>query len=132
MIKIKDNTIKSGYNWFWVKNEYHYIEYEFKTNSNCSKYDIKYIIDNFLKEEGYLINFENIVWFGNEEIIYYDFDDRYSIEIYSKSENEFILYFVIKEFDNFDNLFELLILQYYYNQITKRINTEILGDKENE
>ena len=130
MIKIKDNTIKSGYNGFWVKNEYHYIEYEFKTNSNCSKFDIKYIIDNFLKEEGYTINFENIVWFGNEDIIYYDFDDKYSIEIYSNSENDFILYFVIKEFDNFDNLFELLILQYYYNQITKRINAEILGGKE--
>ena len=113
MLKIKDKTIHSGYKGFWLEENYNYIDFAFNIIEDFDKYDIKYIIDNFLKDEGYIIDFENVVWFGNEQVIYWNFDDKYSIELHSGGKNEFVLYFVLKEFDNFDDLYELIILHYY-------------------
>ena len=126
MLKIKDKTIHSGYKGFWAEEKYNYIDFEFNIIEDFDKYDIKYIIDNFLKDEGYVVDFENIGWFGNEQVIYWNFDDRYSIELYSIGENEFVLYFVLKEFDNFDDLYELIILHYYQKAIIKKIKADLI------
>ena len=48
MLKIKDKTIQSGYKGFWLEGNYNYIEYNFNIIEDFDKYDIKYIIDNFL------------------------------------------------------------------------------------
>lgn len=126
MLKIKDKTIHSGYKGFWVEGNYNYIDFEFNIIEDFDKYDIKYIIDDFLKNEGYVVDFENVVWFGNEQVIYWNFDDKYSIELYSRGENEFVLYFVLKEFDNFDDLHELIILHYYQKTIIKKIKADLV------
>lgn len=126
MLKIKDNTIKSGYKGWWVEEKYNYIDFKFKMIENLDKYDIKFVIDNVLKEEGYTINFENVVYFGAEGVIYYNFDDRYSIELYTSTDNECTLSFILKQFDGFDKLYELEYMRYLYNKIVKNIKTDLV------
>lgn len=125
MLKIKDNTIKSGYKYCWYEEKYNYIDFEFKIIENLDKYDIKFAIDNIL-EEDYTIDFENVVYFGDEEVIYYNFDDRYSIELYTSIDNEYTLSFIIKQFDDFDKLYELEYMRYLYNKIVKKIKTDLV------
>lgn len=126
MIKIKDNTIKSGYMNRWYKESEKYIDdFVIKFEDYYDKYDIKYIIDNILKDEGYIVDFKNVVFMGAEEVIYYDFDDRYSIELYTGSENH-TLNFVLKDFDSFDKLYELEYMKYLYSRIINRIKADLV------
>ena len=126
MIKIKDNTIKSGYMNRWYKESEKYIDdFVIKFEDYYDKYDIKYIIDNILKDEGYIVDFKNVVFMGAEEVIYYDFDDRYSIELYTGSENH-TLNFVLKDFDSFDKLYELEYMKFLYSRIINRIKADLV------
>lgn len=126
MIKIKDNTIKSGYMNRWYKESEKYIDdFVIKFEDYYDKYDIKYIIDNILTDEGYIVDFKNVVFMGAEEVIYYDFDDRYSIELYTGSENH-TLNFVLKIFDSFDKLYELEYMKYLYSRIINRIKADLV------
>lgn len=125
MIKIKDNTIKSGYKNRWYFDYEKYLDdFEIVLDENFDKYDIKHIIDHVLKDEGYIIDFENVVFLGAEEVIYYDFDDRYSIELYTR-DNKHTLNFILKQFDSFEKLFELEYMKYLYGRIIKRIKYEL-------
>lgn len=125
MIKIKDNTIKSGYKNRWYFDYEKYLDdFEIILDENFDKYDIKYIIDDVLKDEGYIIDFKNVVFLGAEEVIYYDFDDRYSIELYTR-DNKHTLNFILKQFDSFEKLFELEYMKYLYDRIIKRIKYEL-------
>lgn len=125
MIKIKDNTIKSGYKNRWYFDYEKYLDdFEIVLDENFDKYDIKHIIDDVLKDEGYIIDFKNVVFLGAEEVIYYDFDDRYSIELYTR-DNKHTLNFILKQFDSFEKLFELEYMKYLYGRIIKRIKYEL-------
>lgn len=125
MIKIKDNTIKSGYKNRWYFDYEKYLDdFEIVLDENFDKYDIKHIIDHVLKDEGYIIDFKNVVFLGAEEVIYYDFDDRYSIELYTR-DNKHTLNFILKQFDSFEKLFELEYMKYLYGRIIKRIKYEL-------
>lgn len=126
MLKIKDNTIKSGYKGYWVEENYNYIDFKFNLNEVYDKYDIKFIVDNILKEEGYVLDFENVVYFDAEQVIYYNFDDRYSIEIGTFMDNEYTLSFVLKQFDNFDKMYELEYMRYLYNKIVNQIKADLV------
>lgn len=120
MLKIRNNTIKSGYrNMNYASNYTN--EKRIIINKCFDNWDIKYIIDNILKDEGYIIDFENCVYFGAEDVIYYDFDDKYSIELYGDSENEFTLYFLLDDFD-FSKLWELEYLKDIYKTIIETID----------
>lgn len=126
MLKIKDNTVKSGYMNRWYKDSEKYIDdFVVKLEDCYDKYDIKYIIDNILEDEGYIVDFKNVVFMGAEEVIYYDFDDRYSIELYTGSENH-TLNFVLKDFDSFDKLYELEYMKYLYSRIINRIKADLV------
>lgn len=126
MLKIKDNTVKSGYMNRWYKDSEKYIDdFVVKLEDCYDKYDIKHIIDNILEDEGYIVDFKNVVFMGAEEVIYYDFDDRYSIELYTGSENH-TLNFVLKDFDSFDKLYELEYMKYLYSRIINRIKADLV------
>lgn len=126
MLKIKDNTVKSGYMIRWYKDSEKYIDdFVVKLEDCYDKYDIKHIIDNILEDEGYIVDFKNVVFMGAEEVIYYDFDDRYSIELYTGSENH-TLNFVLKDFDSFDKLYELEYMKYLYSRIINRIKADLV------
>lgn len=130
MLKIKENTIKSGYKNRWYFDSEKYLDdFDIEGKEWFDKYDIKRIIDDILKDEGYIVDFKNVVFLGAEEVIYYDFDDRYSIELYTR-DNSHTLSFILKKIDSFDKLFELEYMRYLYNRIVKGIKIDLVEEKD--
>lgn len=133
MLKIKDNEIVKGYKGFWVNNDEKYIDETHLTLSNeFDKFDIVYEIDEILKSEGYKIDFHNCCMRGYDEVIYYEFGEKYSIELYEvKKDKEFLLTFVLKQFETFKDLWELEYLRNLFENIIWRLK-RILVEKVDE
>lgn len=128
MLKIKDNEIVKGYKGFWVNNDEKYIDETHLTLSNeFDKFDIVYEIDEILKSEGYKIDFHNCCMEGYSEVIYYEFGEKYSIELYEvKKDKEFLLTFVLKQFETFKDLWELEYLRNLFENIIWRLKRSLV------
>ena len=124
MLKIKDNKISKGYKGFWSSKEYKYIEeFNIKLANDFEKFDITYEIDKILENEGYNIDFYNCCMSGYDDVIYYDFEDKYSIELYeNEKDKEYTLTFILKEITTFNDLWELEYLRNIYERIKKETN----------
>lgn len=123
MLRIKDNKIEKGYKGSWVSEEYKYIDnFDIKLSDNFEKTDITYEIDKILKDEGYDIDFYNCCMSGYDDVIYYDFGEKYSIELVEfENCKKYTLTFVLKEITTFDDLWELEYLRTIYEKIKKEI-----------
>lgn len=124
MLKIKNNKISKGYKGFWSSKEYKYIEeFNIKLANDFEKFDITYEIDKILENEGYNIDFYNCCMSGCDDVIYYDFEDKYSIELYeNEKDKEYTLTFILKEITTFNDLWELEYLRNIYERIKKETN----------
>lgn len=123
MLRIKDNKVEKGYKGLWVSKEYKYIDnYDIKLSDNFEKTDITYEIDKILKDEGYNIDFHNCCMSGYDDVIYYDFGEKYSIELVEfENCKKYTLTFVLKEITTVDDLWELEYLRTIYKKIKKEI-----------
>lgn len=128
MLKIKDNAIQKGYKGYWVNKDEKYIDdFDIDLQEDYEKFDITFLIDNILKEEGFNIDFHNCCMSGYDQVIYYDFDDKYSIELYEIEEDkEYTLSFVLKEITTFKDLWELEYLKNIYEKIIKKIKNGLV------
>jgi len=129
MLKIKDNTIQKRLKGNWYYKEYKYIsQLDIDLKNDKNKYDVLTIIDGILGKEGYEINFDNCAYLSQGDVVTYEFDDNYSIDLYqfNKEGTEFTLSFLLKEFDNFNDIWELQYLKNIYDKIVNQIKTELV------
>lgn len=128
MLNIKDNKISKGYKGFWSSKEYKYIdEFDIDLSNDFEKFDITYEIDKILENEGYDIDFYNCCMSGYDDVIYYDFGDKYSIELYElEKDKKYTLMFVLKEITTFSDLWELEYLRNIYEKIKKEIKADLV------
>lgn len=125
MLKIKDNTIQKGYKGYWSNENENYIDsFDLELKEDFSGFDITFEIDNVLKEEGFKIEFYNCCMSGYDQVIYYDFDDKYSIELFElEEEKKYTLNFVLKRIETFKDLWELEYLKNIYEKIIRNVKS---------
>lgn len=134
MLKVKDNKIQKRYKGYWVKDGVNHLDStDIVLNNNCDKGDITYIIDKILKNEGYDIEFENCIYFGQDEVITYEFDDNLSIQLFEiEKDKNYNFYICIETLENSNDIYKILYIATLFKNVLDNIKSDNLIEKENE